>query len=79
MAGRITNAILLNEIKHLQKEIASINKYLEKQNDKIIKQEEKINRNSIAIAGMKGITAGVSAVITLVINAIIAYFSVKKV
>jgi len=77
--ARITNEVLLNEIKHLQKDIESINNYLAKQNNKIMKQEEKINKNSIAIASMKGITAGVSAVITLVINAVIAYFSVKKV
>jgi len=75
---RITNAIILNEIKHIQKDIESINQYLEKQNSKIADHEKEIKKNSIAIASIKGITVGVSAVITFIINFVLAYFSVNK-
>ena len=75
MAGRITNLVLAEKINNLSK-------YLHERNDnqdkRIDKYSEKIEKNTVAIAGIKGASGVIAAAVSLFITGIFAYFGTKQ-
>ncbi len=73
---------ILREIGVLGEKVISIEKYLIERNnlqDKRIETTEKdIKKNSIAVASIKGVAIGVSFIVTVAINAVMAFFTFFK-
>lgn len=71
MAGKVTNEVLKEKIENLKE-------YLIKHNDlqdkRIALQEEKTEKNTVAIAGMKGASGVIAIVVTFVMNIFITLF-----
>ena len=75
MAGRITNAVLAEKIENLKEYIINHNKT---QDDRIVLQEEKTEKNTIAIAGIKGASAIIASAVSLFVAGHFAYFGTKQ-
>lgn len=75
MAGRITNAVLAEKIENLKEYIINHNKT---QDDRIVLQEEKTEKNTIAIAGIKGASAIIASAVSLFVAGLFAYFGTKQ-
>lgn len=71
---RISNLVLANKIDNLKEYIVERN---DKQDTIIEQNRVQGNKNAVAIAGIKGMAVGVSAIITLVLNGIWAFFSTR--
>ena len=74
MSKRITNLVLWTEMQGLKELFVAHNKG---QDERIKEVEKRSNKNSIALAGMKGMVVGISALLTLAINTVIAFFTFK--
>ena len=71
MAERITNAVLLEKIENLKEYLI---KHNDKQDERILLQEEKTEKNTVAIAGMKGASGVIALLVTAIMNIFIAFF-----
>lgn len=70
----VTNEVLGNKIDNLKDFITERNN----KQDIIIEQNRvQGNKNTVAIASIKGMAIGVSAIVTLAINTVIAFFTFK--
>jgi len=71
MGERVTNLVLKEKIENLKE-------YLIKHNDiqdkRIELQEEKTEKNTVAIAGMKGASGVIALLVTLIMNFLISFF-----
>ena len=74
MTKRITNLVLAEKIDGIEKLFVNHNK---NQDDRIKNVEGKTDKNTVAIAGLKGMVVGVSALVTFAVNAVIAFFTFK--
>lgn len=72
---RITNLVLHEKIKNIIKNQDDLKVYLKERNDK---QDDKIDKNTIAIAGIKGASGVIAATISLFIAGISVYFRSKQ-
>lgn len=72
---RITNLVLSQKIDGIKELFVNHNK---NQDERIGKVEEKTDKNTIALAGLRGMVVGVSALITLAVNGIMAFFTFKN-
>lgn len=74
MVKKITNLVLANKIDNMKE-------YLTERCDKqdIIIEQNRVqgNKNTVAIASIKGMAVGVSAIVTLVLNGIWAFLSTR--
>ena len=75
MARRITNLVLFEKIENLKEYLMLHNKT---QDGRITLQEEKTEKNTIAIAGIKGASAVIASAVSLVVSGIFIYFGAKK-
>ncbi len=73
MAERVTNLVLKEKLENLKEYLVERNN---KQDKLITLQTEKTEKNTVAIAGIKGVAIGISAVVTFVLNA--GYFLLTK-
>ena len=73
MAERVTNLVLKEKLENLKEYLIERNN---KQDKLIALQTEKTEKNTVAIAGIKGVAIGISAVVTFVLNA--GYFLLTK-
>ena len=71
---RITNLVLWTQMQGLKELFIAHNKG---QDERIKEVEKTSSKNSVAIAGMKGMVIGISALLTLAINTIVAFFTFK--
>ena len=71
MAKEITNAVILERINNLKEYLVERNNIQDK---KIHLQEEKTERNTVAIAGMKGASGVIAVLVTAIMNAFILFF-----
>ena len=71
---RITNAVLAEKIENLKEYIINHNKT---QDNRITLQEEKTEKNTIAIAGIKGASAVIASAVSLFVAGLFAYFGGK--
>jgi hypothetical protein len=74
MPPRVTNAVLLEKIENLKEYIVERN---DNQDKRIVLQEEKTEKNTISIAGIKGASAVIASAVSLFIAGIFAYFGAK--
>ena len=74
MPPRVTNAVLLEKIENLKEYIVERN---DNQDKRIEQQEEKTEKNTVSIAGIKGASAVIASAVSLFIAGIFAYFGVK--
>jgi len=72
---RITNLVLAQKIEGLKELFILHNKG---QDERIKEVETCSKANSVAIAGMRGMVVGVSALLTLAINTVIAFFTFRS-
>jgi len=64
---RVTHAEIMRELKHTNKSIDNIEEHLKELNNKV-------NAHTVAIATMKAVAGTVSAVVSIVVTSIIAFF-----
>lgn len=74
MARRITNLVLFEKIENLKEYLM---KHNETQDGRITLQEEKTEKNTIAIAGIRGASAAIASAVSLFIAGIFTYFGGK--
>ena len=75
MPPRVTNAVLLEKIGNLKKYIIERN---DSQDKRIALQEEKTEKNTISIAGIKGASAVIASAVSLMVAGITTYFTMKR-
>lgn len=71
MAGKITNAVLAEKIENLKEYLI---KHNDLQDERIALQEEKTEKNTVAIAGMKGASGVIALFVTIIMNFLITFF-----
>ena len=75
MAGKVTNAVLLEKISNLKEYLVERNNLQDK---KIDLQEREIKNNTIAIAGIKGASGVIAFVVSTITTLTGIYFSTKR-
>jgi len=75
MAPRVTNEVLLEKIENLKEYIVERN---DNQDKKIALQEEKTEKNTVAIAGMKGASGVIAFVVSTITTLTGIYFGTKQ-
>ena len=73
MPTRITNAVLAEKIENLKEYIV---KHNNTQDGRITLQEEKTEKNTIAIAGIRGASGVIAGAVSITIG-ILTYFGLK--
>lgn len=75
MPPRVTNAVLLEKIENLKEYIIERN---DSQDKRIELQEEKTEKNTVAIAGMKGASGVIAFVVSVITTLTSIYLGIKK-
>lgn len=80
--ARISHETLLEKINNVAKYQKDLKDYIAERNDnqdkRIAQQEEKTEKNTVAMAGMKAISGFIALSVSLLIAGISAYFGIKK-
>ena len=72
---RITNLVLAEKIENLKEYLVERNN---NQDKRIHSQEEKTEKNTVAIAGIKSASAVIASAVSLFITGLIAYFTTRR-
>jgi len=75
MPPRVTNAVLLEKIENLKEYIVERN---DNQDKRIEQQEKKTEKNTVAIAGMKGASGVIAFFVSVITTLTGIYLGIKK-